>query len=148
MNRELREAVRYAREVAASHPAKITRAPIGRYWLYEDSHVRVRISDQITLEDFAIWTPHTSGETWAEVLRWSPYEPQPDGPQVFRPGNGIPYLGWLASAKSHARVEWRAAQWTETPSFWNRAAGLIEPDGEDIRRADGRAAKRAPMATS
>lgn len=124
MDRELGEAIRYAREVASSHPTKITRAPIGKYLLYEDRHIWVRISDQITLEDFAIGTRHTDGERWIAVLRWSPYEPQADGPRVYRPGNWIRYLSTLASAKSRALLEWRAAQWTEeSPDFRSRAAG-------------------------
>jgi hypothetical protein len=101
---------------------KITRAPIGKYLLYEDRHIRVRISDQITLEDFAIWMRHTDGKRWVAVLRWFPYEPQADGPRVYRPGNWISYLGKLASAKSRALLEWHAAQWTEPPDFRSRAA--------------------------
>ena len=123
LDRELGEAIRYAREVASSHPTKITRALIGKYLLYEDRHIRVRISDQITLEDFAIWTPDADGKDWVVVLWWSPYEPQADGPRVYRPGNWIAYLEKLASAKSRALLEWRAAQWTEPPDFRSRAAG-------------------------
>ena len=130
MDRKLREATRHAREVASSHPTKITRAPMGSYWLYEDRHVRVQVSDQITLEDFAIWTPDTDGKGWVAALRWSPYEPRPDSPQLFRPGNWISYLERLASARSRALLEWRAAQWTEAPVFWNPAAGRAEQNGE------------------
>ena len=131
MTVELQEAVRYAREVASSHPTKSARAPIGKYWFYEDRHVRVRISDQLTLGDFAIWSPDTDGEVWAEVLRWSPYEPRPDSPQLFRPGNWISYLGKLAFAKSRPLLEWRAAHWTEPPDFWSPAGGLTEQGWEE-----------------
>jgi hypothetical protein len=123
IDRELQEAIRYAREVASWNPTKITRAPIGKYLLYEDRHIRVRISDQLTLEDFAIWTPDADGKDWVVALWWSPYEPRPDSPQIYRPGNWISYLAKLAPAKSRALLEWRAAHWTEPPSFRNRAAG-------------------------
>jgi len=108
--------------VALSHPTKITRAPIGKYLLYEDRHIRIRISDRITLKDFAIWTPDADGKDWVVVLWWS-LEPQADGPQVYRPGNWIRYLNSLAAAKSRALLEWRAAHWAESPSLRSRAAG-------------------------
>jgi beta-galactosidase/beta-glucuronidase len=41
--------------VALLHPTVIRRAPIGMYYLYQDRRLRLRVSDQIGLDDFAVW---------------------------------------------------------------------------------------------
>ena len=110
MDRELQDALQYARELATTHPTRVTRAPIGYYCIYEDRRICVRVSDQLSLRDIAVWTPDMGITGWELVLRWSPYEPQSERPQIFRPGGWIAYLERLAAAKSRALLEWRAAE--------------------------------------
>ena len=51
---DLDVATRCARTVALLHPTVIRRAPIGMYYLYEDRCLRLRVSDQIGLDDFTV----------------------------------------------------------------------------------------------
>ena len=51
---DLEMATRCAHTVALSHPTVIRRAPIGMYYLYEDRCLRLRVSDQIGLDDFTV----------------------------------------------------------------------------------------------
>ena len=110
MTDDLDVAIRCARTVALLHPTVIRRAPIGRYFHYEDSHIRLRVSDQVGLDDFAVWVP-ARGDDWATVLLWSPYVAESGQPQVFVPGDWIPYLRTLAVCRSRELLDWRAAHW-------------------------------------
>ena len=67
MTDDLDVATRCARTVALLHPTVICRAPIGMYYLYEDRRLRLRVSDQIGLDDFAVWAA-TVGDDWEMVL--------------------------------------------------------------------------------
>ena len=107
---DLDVATRCARTVALWHPTLIRRAPIGMYYIYEDPRVRLRVSDQIDLDDFGVWSP-AHGDEWIEVLRWSPYMAESGRPQIFLPGAWIPYLRALAACRSRELLDWRAAHW-------------------------------------
>src|ERR1019366_5205776 len=82
----LNVATRCARTVALFHPTSIH-----MYYLYEDRHIRLRVSDQIDLDDFGVWS-RAHGDEWIELFRWSPYMAESERPQVFVPGDWIPYL--------------------------------------------------------
>src|ERR1019366_3781760 len=110
MTADLEKAIRYVRTVPRSHPTAIRRAPIGRYYIYEDRHIRLRVSDQIDLDDFGVWAP-AHGDEWIEVFLWSPYVATPVQPQVFVPGDWIPYLCALAACRSREYLDWRTAHW-------------------------------------
>ena len=110
MTDDLDVATRCARTVALLHPTVICRAPIGMYYLYEDPRIRLRVSDQIDLDDFGVWLP-AHGDDWTAVLLWSPYVATPGQPQVFVPGDWIPYLRALAACRSREFLDWRAAHW-------------------------------------
>src|ERR1017187_6570373 len=60
-------AIRHVRTVALWHPTLIRRAPIGMYYLYEDRRIRLRVSDQVGLDDYGVWVP-ARGDDWATVL--------------------------------------------------------------------------------
>ena len=64
-------AVRHVRTVALLHPTLIRGAPIGRYYFYEDRRVRLRVSDQVGLDDIGVWVP-TRGDPWTTMLLWFP----------------------------------------------------------------------------
>ena len=110
MTADLEKAIRYTRTVARWHPTSIRRAPTGRYYIYEDRRIRLRVSDQIDLDDFGVWSP-AHGDEWIEVLRWSPYMAESGRPQIFLPGAWIPYLRALAACRSREFLDWRAAHW-------------------------------------
>src|SRR5450759_3607752 len=57
MAANLDEAIRHVRTVALLHPMVIRRAPIGMYYIYEDRRIRLRVSDQVGLDDFGVWAP-------------------------------------------------------------------------------------------
>src|SRR6202140_1258783 len=103
-------AIRHVRTVALWHPTSIRRAPIGMYYLYEDQRIRLRVSDQIDLDDYGVWAP-ARGDDWATVLLWTPYVAKSERPQVFVPGGWIPYLRALAACRSREYLDWRAAHW-------------------------------------
>jgi hypothetical protein len=103
-------AIRHVRTVALWHPTLIRRAPIGMYYIYEDRRIRVRVSDQIGLDDFGVWAP-APGDDWTTVLLWSPYVATPGQPQVFVPGDWIQYLRALAACRSREWLNWRAERW-------------------------------------
>ena len=110
MTDDLDVAIRHVRTVALWHPTLIRRAPIGMYYLYEDRRIRLRVSDQVGLDDYGVWVP-ARGDDWATVLLWSPYMAAPGQPQVFIPGDWIPYLRALATCRSRQLLDWRAAHW-------------------------------------
>ena len=110
MTNDLAVAVRYARAVALLHPTAIRRAPIGGYCHYEDSHIRLRVSDQFGLDDFSVWAAAPCGR-WPAVLLWCPYSAESERPQVFVPGDWISYLRALAACRSREWLDWRAAHW-------------------------------------
>ena len=110
MTADLEKATRYVRTVARWHPTLIRRAPIGMYYLYEDRRIRLRVSDQAGLDDYGVWAP-ARGDDWTAVLLWSPYVATPGQPQVFVPGDWIPYLRALAACRSREFLDWRAAHW-------------------------------------
>src|ERR1035438_754996 len=99
MTDDLDVAIRHVRTVALWHPTLIRRAPIGMYYLYEDRRIRLRVSDQVGLDDYGVWVP-ARGDDWATVLLWSPYMAAPGQPQVFIPGDWIPYLRAFATCRS------------------------------------------------
>jgi len=103
-------AIGHARTVALLHPTSIRRAPIGMYYLYEDRRIRLRVSDQVGLDDFGVWAP-APGDDWTTVLLWSPYVAESERPQIFLPGAWIPYLRALAACRSREFLDWRAAHW-------------------------------------
>ena len=107
---DLDAAIRYVRAVALLHPTVIRRAPIGRYFHYEDSRIRLRVSDQAGLDDYGVWAP-ANGDDWTAVLQWSPYVAESERPQIFLPGVWIPYLRALAACRSRELLDWRAAHW-------------------------------------
>ena len=107
---DLDVAIRCARTVALLHPTLIRRAPIGRYYLYADRRIRLRVSDQAGLDDFGVWVP-AFGDDWTAVLLWSPYVAESERPQIFLPGDWIPYLRALAVCRSREWLDWRAAHW-------------------------------------
>jgi hypothetical protein len=107
---DLDVAIRCARAVALLHPTLIRRAPIGRYYLYEDRRLRLRVSDQVGLDDIGVWAP-ALGDDWTTVLLWSPYVAESDRPQIFLPGDWIPYLRTLAVCRSRELLDWRAGHW-------------------------------------
>ena len=45
------------------------------------------------------------------VLLWSPYMAESERPQIFLPGDWIPYLRALAACRSREYLDWRAAHW-------------------------------------
>ena len=110
MTDDLDVAIRYVRTVALLHPTSIRKAPIGRYYYYEGPHIRLRVSDQVWLDDFGVWAP-APGDDWTTVLLWSPYVAKSEQPQVFVPGGWIPYLRALAACRSREFLDWRAAHW-------------------------------------
>ncbi len=103
-------AIRHARTVALLHPTLIGRAPIGSYFHYEDQRIRLRVSDQVGLDDFGVWVP-ARGCDWTAVLLWSPYVTESERPQMFSPGDWIPYLRALAACRSRSWLDWRAEHW-------------------------------------
>jgi hypothetical protein len=103
-------AVQHVRTVALLHPTLIRGAPIGRYYFYEDRRVRLRVSDQVGLDDIGVWVP-TRGNPWTTMLLWSPYLAESERPQIFLPGDWIPYLRALAVCRSRELLDWRAAHW-------------------------------------
>jgi len=103
-------AVRYVCTVALRHPSIIRRAPIGCYFHYEDPRVRLRVSDQAGIDDFGVWVP-ARVDDWITVLLWSPYVAESERPQIFLPGDWIPYLRALAMCRSRELLDWRAAHW-------------------------------------
>ena len=107
---DLDVATRCARTVALWHPTAIRRAPIGMYYLYEDRRLRLRVSDQIGLDDFAVWAA-TVGDDWEMVLSWSPYVAESERPQIFLAGAWIAYLRALSACRSREWLDWRAAHW-------------------------------------
>jgi hypothetical protein len=115
---DLDAAIRYVRAVALLHPTLIRRAPIGRYFHYEDSRIRLRVSDQAGLDDFVVWTPALGGR-WTAVLLWCPYSAESERPQVFLPGDWISYLRALAVCRSREFLDWRAAHWIPGASRGN-----------------------------
>ena len=68
------------------------------------------MSDQAGLDDFGVWVP-AFGDDWTAVLLWSPYVAESERPQIFLPGDWIPYLRALAACRSRAFLDWRAAHW-------------------------------------
>ena len=110
MTGDLDVAIRCARAVALLHPTFIRSAPIGRYYLYEDRRIRLRVSDQAGLDDFGVWVP-ARGDDWTAVLLWSPYVAESERPQIFLPGAWIPYMRALAACRSREWLDWRAAHW-------------------------------------
>jgi hypothetical protein len=108
---DLDVATRCARTVALLHPTVIRRAPIGMYYLYEDRRLRLRVSDQIGLDDFTVWAA-TVGDDWEMVLSWYPYAAEPERPRVFLPGAWIAYLRALSTCRSREWLDWRAAHWS------------------------------------
>ena len=103
-------AIRHARTVALWHPTLIHRTPIGMYYLYEDRRIRLRVSDQAGLDDYGVWVP-ARGDDWTAVLLWSAYVVESERPQIFLPGDWIPYLRALAACRSRELLDWRAAHW-------------------------------------
>ena len=71
MTDDLDVAIRHVRTVALWHPTLIRRAPIGMYYLYEDRRIRLRVSDQVGLDDYGVWVP-ARGDDWATVLLCPP----------------------------------------------------------------------------
>ena len=140
MTDDLDVAIRHVRTVALWHPTLIRRAPIGMYYLYEDRRIRLRVSDQVGLDDYGVWVP-ARGDDWATVLLWSPYMAAPGQPQVFIPGDWIPYLRALATCRSRQLLDWRAAHWI--PS---RVTGSGAGDGRQPaeRPAVPRQGRRVP----
>jgi hypothetical protein len=110
---DLDAAIRYVRAVALLHPTLIRRAPICSYYIYEDRRLRLRVSDQAGLDDFAVWA-QTVCDDWESVLLWSPYVAEPEWPQVFVPGDWIVYLRALAACRSQPWRDWRAEHWILT----------------------------------
>jgi len=110
MEANLDVAIVHERTVALWHPTLIRRAPIGMYYLYEDRRLRLRVSDQIGLDDFAVWAA-TVGDDWTAVLSWSPYVAESERPQIFLPGAWIAYLRALSACRSREWLDWRAAHW-------------------------------------
>jgi hypothetical protein len=80
------------------------------YYLYEDRRLRLRVSDQIGLDDFTVWAA-TVGDDWEMVLSWSPYVAESERPQIFLPGAWIAYLRALSACRSRPWLDWRAAHW-------------------------------------
>ncbi len=107
---DLDVAIRCVRTVALWHPTLIRKAPIGRYFHYEDSRIRLRVSDQVGLDDFGVWAL-ARGNEWIAVFQWSPYVAESERPQVFVPGEWIPYLRALAACRSRQWLDWRAEHW-------------------------------------
>ncbi len=103
-------AIRHVRTVALWHPTLIRRAPIGMYYIYEDRRIRLRVSDQAGLDDYSVWAP-ARGDDWTAVLLWSPYVAESERPQMFLPGDWIPYLRALAACRSREWLNWRAKHW-------------------------------------
>jgi|ERR1017187_557588 hypothetical protein len=128
---DLDVATRCARTVALLHPTVIRRAPIGMYYLYEDPRIRLRVSDQIDLDDFGVWSP-AHGDEWIEVLRWSPYMAESERPQIFLSGVWIPYLHALAACRSREWLNWRAAHWNPA-----RHEGLWRTENDGARQTAG-----------
>ena len=127
MTDDLDVAIRHVRTVALWHPTFIRRAPIGRYYIYEDRRIRLRVSDQVGLDDFNVWAP-ARGDDWATVLLWSPYMVESERPQIFLPGDWILYLRALAVCRSRELLDWRAAHWIPGASRGIRAgSGLPDP---------------------
>jgi hypothetical protein len=84
MAANLDEAIRHVRTVARLHPTSIRRAPIGMYYVYEDRRIRLRVSDQVGLDDFGVWVwAPARGDDWTAVLLWSPYGAESERPQIF-----------------------------------------------------------------
>jgi len=120
MTDDLDVAIRCARTVALLHPTVIRRAPIGMYYLYEDRRLRLRVSDQVGLDDFGVWAPAVGGD-WKTMLLWSPYAAEPERPLVFLPGDWIAYLRALSACRSRPWLDWRAAHWNPgTPRLSKR----------------------------
>src|ERR1019366_5655546 len=115
MTDDLDVAIRHVRTVALWHPTLIRRAPIGMYYLYEDRRIRLRVSDQVGLDDYGVWVP-ARGDDWATVLLWSPYMAAPGQPQVVIPGDWIAYLRALATCRSRQLLDWRSAHWIPSRS--------------------------------
>src|ERR1022692_4591795 len=151
MTDDLDVAIRHVRNVALWHPTLIRRAPIGMYYLYMPSahrHVRplrgpahpVAGVGPGRLDDYVVWVP-ARGDDWATVLLWSPYMAAPGQPQVFIPGDWIPYLRALATCRSRQLLDWRAAHWI--PS---RVTGSGAGDGRQPaeRPAVPRQGRRVP----
>jgi hypothetical protein len=92
------------------HPTLIRNAPIGRYYYYEDSRIRLRASDQTGLDDFGVWTPAV-GNDWTPVLLWSPYADVSERPQTWLPGDWISYLRTLSVCRSRELLVWRATHY-------------------------------------
>src|ERR1019366_7398777 len=116
MTDDLDVATRCARSVALLHPTVICRAPIGMYYLYEDRRLRLRVSDQIGLDDFAVWAA-TVGDDWEMVLWWCPYAAEPERPRVFLPGAWIAYLRALSSCRSRPPLRGPASS-SQVRSMW------------------------------
>jgi hypothetical protein len=110
MTGDLDVVIRCLRAVALLHPTFIRRAPIGTYFHYDDSRIRLRVSDQLGLDDFAVWAPIV-GDGWETVLLWSPYAAEPERPQIFLPGDWILYLRTMSACRSRQWLDWRAARW-------------------------------------
>ena len=110
MTDDLDVAILYVRTVARWHPTFIRRAPIGMYYIYEDRRIRLRVSDQVGLDDFGVWTPR--GDDWVTVFQWSPYVAESERPQIFLPGGWLSYLRALAACRSREWLDWRAAHWS------------------------------------
>ena len=107
MAANLDEAIRHVRTVALLHPMVIRRAPIGMYYIYEDRRIRLRASDQVGLDDFAVWAA-TVGDDWEMVLLWCPYAAEPERPRIFLAGAWIAYLRALSACRSRPWLDWRA----------------------------------------
>jgi hypothetical protein len=92
------------------------------YYLYEDRHIRLRVSDQIDLDDFGVWASACGGD-WTTMLLWSPYMAESGRPQVFVPGDWIAYLRALAACRSRELLDWRAAHWNPGAPRLSKTAG-------------------------
>ncbi len=120
MTDDLEVAIRCARAVALLHPTLTRRAPIGMYYVYEDRHLRLRVSDQVGLDDFGVWAPAVGGD-WKTMLLWSPYAAEPERPLVFLPGGWIAYL--RLCRRAGAGRGWIGGPHTGTPARHGSANG-------------------------
>ena len=98
------------------------------YYIYEDRRIRLRVSDQTGLDDYGVWVP-ARGDDWTAVLLLSPYVVESERPQIFLPGDWIPYLRALAACRS--RESWIGARRTGTPA---RHEGLWRAENDWAQR--------------
>ena len=117
MTADLEKAIRYVRTVARWHPTSIRRAPIGRYYIYEDRRIRLQVSDQVGLDDFGVWAP-APGVDWTAVLLWSPTWRRPGSRRCSSRGTGSRICArWR---RAEAGSFWIGAPRTGTPAHYER----------------------------